>query len=407
MRSRNYGDDIDNLRKMWYAYFEVIPMPKFEIAKVRKLNILNELRKNNMTLQEQRFFLIYLSQIDTRDISTRVVRFPLINFIKIMGIVTDVNMGHFKATVRRILQQVVEVPNESGSGYTAFQLFKRAKVEKDEQDEWYVEFDAHDDALPLMFEYKNKFFKYGLWNVLRLKSLNQIRMYEILKQYEKIGKRELTITDLRELIGVKPHEYSGRTGWSDFKKYVLDSCQKALKETTDICYSYERGKVGKGGKWITIVFHISKNNDYIDQLTLDEFIEMQPEVDDIAVDQSVSNNVIVEIEGIMISELAGAVNNEFKEVDMREIYNTLDDNHISDNEKRQYLARIYQKFEGIVARKDEIGEPVYNRFALFKTILDNELNLPVKSLKKKKEHAYDGEEIQRQLLAQFMDEDEI
>ena len=197
----------------------------YEKAIVQKRNVLNELRINNMTLQELRFFSIYLSKINPRDVSTRVVRFPLSDFQKIMELGTDMNISHFKLTVRRILQQIVEVPNDSGAGYRAFHLFKEAVIEKDENDEWYVEFDAHDKALPLMFEFKNKYFKYELWNALRLKSSNQIRMYEILKQYENIGKREISVTELREMLGIAKNEY-GR--WERFKVRVLDSCQLYL-----------------------------------------------------------------------------------------------------------------------------------------------------------------------------------
>lgn len=249
----------------------------FKKAIVQKRNVLNELRSNSMSLQELRFFSIYLSKINPRDVSSRVVRFPLDDFRRIMELGTDMNLTHFRLTIRHILQQVVEVPNENGHGYKAFQLFKQAEITKDQNGEWYVEFDAHDKALPLMFEFKSKYFKYELWNALRLKSPNQVRMYEILKQYEKLGRRELTVTELRELLGIGKTEYADRTGWSNFKKKVLDSCQQALKDTTDICYTYERGKVGAGGKWLSIVFHIMKNTEYIDQLTLTEFVAQQPE----------------------------------------------------------------------------------------------------------------------------------
>ena len=251
----------------------------YKKAIVQKRNVLNELRSNSMSLQELRFFSIYLSKINPWDASTRVVRFPLDDFRRIMDIGTDMNINHFRLTIRHILQQIVEVPNENGVGYRAFQLFKRAVIAKNDDNEWYIEFDAHDEALPLMFEFKNKYFKYELWNALRLKSPNQVRMYEILKQYEKIGRRELTVTELRELLGIGKNEYSGRTGWSDFKKKVLDSCQQALKDTTDICYTYERGKVGAGGKWLSIVLTIKKNTEYIDQLTLAEFVAQQPETE--------------------------------------------------------------------------------------------------------------------------------
>ena len=104
-----------------------------------------------------------------------------------------------------------------------------------------------------MFEFKDKYFKYRLYNALRLKSASHIRMYEILKQYESLGKREIAVSDLQYMLGV---HYSR---WERFRTKVLDSSQQALKETTDICFDYNRGRVGNGGKWLTIIFTIREN----------------------------------------------------------------------------------------------------------------------------------------------------
>ena len=225
----------------------------FETAIVQKRNVLNELRSNNMTLQELRFFSIYLARINPFDISTRAVRFPVEDFRKIMGF-GRLNLNQLKESTDSLLSKIVHVPDEQG-GFLSFTLFKRCRVSHDSNREWFVEIDASDDALPLMFDFKNKYFKYALWNALRLKSPNQVRMYEILKQYEGLGKREITVIELRELLGISKTEYADRTGWSNFKKKVLDSCKEALEQTTDICYTYERGKVGKGGKWLSIIFY--------------------------------------------------------------------------------------------------------------------------------------------------------
>jgi plasmid replication initiation protein len=257
----------------------------YETAIIEKRNVLNELRSNNMTVQELRFFSIYLSKINPWDISTRTVRFPIEDFQRIMGF-GKLNIGQLKASINSLLCKIVSVPDERG-GFTAFQLFKECTVSKNDDGEWYVEIDAHDKALSLMFDFKNRYFKYELWNALRLKSPNQVRMYEILKQYEGLGKRELSVQELRELLGIGKNEYSGRTGWSDFKRYVLDSCQQALKTSTDICFTYERGKTGKGGKWLTIVFYINKNKDYVDRLSLDEFIKIQPKPEPLMLDTAV------------------------------------------------------------------------------------------------------------------------
>ena len=39
----------------------------------------------------------------------------------------------------------------------------------------------------------------------------------------------------------------------------IEACQKALKEKTDICFDFKRGKTGRGGKWLSIIFTIYPN----------------------------------------------------------------------------------------------------------------------------------------------------
>lgn len=291
-------------------------MPElFKMAIVEKRNILNELRSSNMTLSELRFFSIYLSKIDPFNINTRVVRFPIEDFQRIMGL-GKLNIANLRTSTDNLLCKLVHIPDEDGQGMRTFQLFKECHLFQ-ENERWYIEIDAHDKALPLMFDFKNRYFKYELWNALGLKSANQIRMYEILKQYEKIGRRELTVSELRELLGVNEDEYSGRTGWSDFKRRVLDNCQEMLKQTTDICYTYERGKSGKGGRWLSVIFYIEKNTEYINPLSLDEFIAMQ---DNSRNDNSKPNNEPEEIDyGSDLANLLGsaALNDEFSPEQVR------------------------------------------------------------------------------------------
>jgi plasmid replication initiation protein len=236
---------------------------------VKKRNVLNEIRASSMSLQELRFFSIYLSKINAKDTQTRVVRFAVTDFQSIMDL-GRINTDYLKHVTNSLLCKVVNIPTERG-GYTGFQLFKECVVDTDEQGEWYIEIDAHDKALPLMFEFQSRFFSYQLWNALRLRSSNQLRMYEILKQYEKIGSRILGVDELKGLLGIGENEYPR---FGDFKKRVLDACKIALQESTDLKFTYEPyGKKGRGGKILFLKFIIEKNKDYIDQLTLTEFIE--------------------------------------------------------------------------------------------------------------------------------------
>ena len=239
---------------------------------VEKSNVFNEIRGNNMSLQELRFFSIYLAKINARNVSTRCVCFPLSDFQKIMGF-GRLNIKQLQDSTNKLLCKVVNVPNADG-GYTGFTIFKRVRVFKDDFETWVVEIDASDDALPLLFNLKSNYFTYELWNALRLKSVNQLRMYELLKQRERFGKFEIKISELREYLYISPDQYPQM---DRFKDRVLNACQKALAENTDICYTYECGKRGTHGKWLTIVFHISKNDKYVDPLELHKFIDEQPE----------------------------------------------------------------------------------------------------------------------------------
>ena len=255
-------------------------MPKkqiFKTALVEKRNVLNEIRKNNMTLQELRFFSIYLARINHMDISSRAVRFPLVDFQKIMDF-GRLNIEQLRNSTDSLLKKIVHVPTERG-GYKAFQIFKECTVDQDEEaNEWYVEIDAHDKALPLMFDFKDRYFKYELWNVLGLESKNQFRMYELLKQYENIGEREISIEKLKDWLGIQPDEYNGSNGFAHFRVRVLEACQRALKEKTDIYYEFKKGKGGRGGKWLTIIFTIHKNKDYKSPVNLEAFTKICPEL---------------------------------------------------------------------------------------------------------------------------------
>ena len=296
----------------------------FETAIVEKRNVLNELRTTLHSTQELRLFSIYLSKINPYDTNTRVVRFPLSDFQRIMNF-GKLNIAQLKASASSILDT-------------------------------------------LMFDFKDRYFKYELWNALRLRSANQIRMYELLKQYEKLGRREIAVNELQELLGVN------YTRWDRFKKSVLDSCQQALQETTDICYTYTRGKTGTGGKWLTIIFTISKNEPQNSQMTLSElglenFINLEKIKEESTSFQNQSSDDI----NSDIEFYRGACNNEFTAVQTESLLSVLNSMELPEHEmgvafaKYHYLEEQYSYFN---AYSEE--HHIINRYSYFYKILVSE-----------------------------------
>lgn len=238
--------------------------------KVEKRNDLNEIRAKHMTMQQLRFFAIYLSRINARDESTRRVCFPLADFQKIMGL-GKLNIRNLQAATDSLLCQIVHIPDENG-GFRSFQLFKECRVFRDDG-AWFVEIDAHDRALPLFFDFKEKYFIYDVGNVLRLSSPNQMRMYEILKQRQKMAQPVIIkLAELRELLGIDAAAYAE---YKNFRVWVLEKAKRELAAQTDITFTYE--PIRTGHKITALSFDIKANTANFPQMSIEEWINAIPE----------------------------------------------------------------------------------------------------------------------------------
>jgi plasmid replication initiation protein len=110
---------------------------------------------------------------------------------------------------------------------------------------------------PYLLELKREYTIYYLENVLGLKSIYSIRLYELLKQYESIGVRTFDVEQLRFILKIE-NEYKL---YADFKRNVILSSQKELMEKTDIYFDFAEQK--SGNKVQKLVFSIHKKAEAI------------------------------------------------------------------------------------------------------------------------------------------------
>lgn len=119
---------------------------------------------------------------------------------------------------------------------------------------------------PYLLQLKNRFTKYNLHLVMQMKSSFSIRIYELLKQYEKIGHRDFTLLELRERLGIESSEYPL---YGNFKARILAVAQKEVKAKTDISFEFEEIKIGRS---------VGKIRFFIKSKTLEEAELAQAEV---------------------------------------------------------------------------------------------------------------------------------
>ena len=241
-----------------------------EIIEIRDF-LLEQLK--DLSTQEWRLLGFYLEKINPRDVSTRYVRIDLYDYCSIMGIGEDANIPYLKNSTRKLLQKVVDGPDpDKHVVYSQTVLFQRCRLMNDEYGKFYFELNAADDALPLLFDFKDHYVKARGMNIFELNSQNQILMYfYICKQYG-YGKTtvEVSVEELRNWLGIKPDEYQR---FGNFNDRVLSTCEKALREHSDLCFTYEKGKQGAHGKCETIKIHIKENKKITNKLKPEELAD--------------------------------------------------------------------------------------------------------------------------------------
>ena len=353
--------------------------------KIERSNAFNQLSPKNLSLTEIRFLAIYQAKINARNPNTRTVVFPLAEFCKIMEI-NQLTVTHIKRVADDIICKPVHLPSDMAkNGFMVIPLFNECQLYQDDKTfEWFVKIECHQKALPYMFEMKKNYFTYELWNALKLKSVNQIRMYEILKQYEKIGERILLIEDLRLMLGILDNQY-GR--YQDFRIKVLEPCQQALEQYTDIKYTFE--PIRKSRKIHALKFIIIKNENFKDDLRLKEFINPK-DLEDIIDVPNKSQNTDILINDVQnqdsgVNDKVMALYYELEKVySMDELKQLLDICVGISSKPDVYLKNIYYQ---IKARKKKIN----NLFSYTLTVINADLkNSPPEEPKKKKSSSYDN-----------------
>lgn len=97
------------------------------------------------------------------------------------------------------------------------------------------------DMVPYISRLETEFTSYRLEKIGHMTSAHAVRLYELLVQYLKIGRREFEVTWLKGALGITG-EYKAI---KDFKKWVLDVATAQINEHSDIEVSYTQRKTGR------------------------------------------------------------------------------------------------------------------------------------------------------------------
>jgi plasmid replication initiation protein len=230
----------------------------------------NLVTKSNMLIEanyklgvlEQKIILCLASNINPSDSDFKTYTLPIKEFTHLLGLKGKPKYGELRQITKEMMKKVFEVRIDKKVIQVSWLSYVAYNETEGTID---IRFDPF--LRPYLLELKKEFTSYRLENVVKLKSSYSIRLYELLKQYEKLQERTFDLQTLRRMLGAEAI-YSA---YGNFKQRVIVPAQKELKKRTDISFEIEEIKAGR--KVDKVKFLISSSSKQSQSKHLELFYE--------------------------------------------------------------------------------------------------------------------------------------
>ncbi len=200
-------------------------------------------------LTEQRIILYLVSKIQPTDEEFKTYTLSIKSLHDILGLKGNPKYSELKEITRDLMKKVFQV-HMNGSLYQMSWL--SSVVYNDDKGTVSLRFDPV--LKPFLLELKKNFTSYKYENIVKLRSSYSIRIYELLKQYERLKERYFTVEDFRSILGLE-NQYKT---YGNLKNRVIKPAKKELENFSDLRFDLEEVKTGR--KVTGIKFLIEKND---------------------------------------------------------------------------------------------------------------------------------------------------
>ncbi len=242
------------------------------IKLIRKSNELVEARYK-FDIWETRVFTKMLTMVRRDDKDFKNYRIYLRDVIKEFNLENNNDAyDRLRNGAMKLMSKIVKVVRNTDEGLKELNtpivvgVENLIKPNKSVEDAKFIDVSFHPGMKPFILSLQSHFTTYDVNNILKLPSSYSIRIYELLKQYQKIGKRKFTVEELKEIIGViEEIDMNGKKKFKDnypkygnFRQRVLEKAKKDLAKHTDIRFEYDPIKRGRAVH--EILFYIIDND---------------------------------------------------------------------------------------------------------------------------------------------------
>lgn len=209
---------------------------------------------NPLTVREQKIVLTMVSMIQPTDEDFKDYEISIKEFSEMLGLEGSAKYTELKEITKDLMSKSVEIPKADG-GWLFANWVSSAEYQKGEGT---ISLSFSPKLMPYLLQLKNAFTSYRLSNILSLKSTYSIRLYELMKKWQHLGRWECSIENLREKIGVGEDKYPR---YANFKARVLKSAVEEVNEKTDLFITFKETKKGRSVNKIEFIIQYSPDKE--------------------------------------------------------------------------------------------------------------------------------------------------
>lgn len=182
----------------------------------------------DLTLQEKRIILWLASQVKPDDVDFKDHVLKISEFCKIAGLKSKNMHKEIEKITLSLIERSLQIYSPAENKLLQVTWLNSAEYLYNEGS---VKLCFSPKLKPYLLELHNCFTKLSFENLMLFKSIYTIRLYELLKQYQKLGMREIRIADLRKNLGINANEYKL---YSNFKKKIIETAKREINEKSDV-----------------------------------------------------------------------------------------------------------------------------------------------------------------------------
>ena len=210
--------------------------------------------KYSMTLQQKRIMIWLVSQIKPDDVDFKEHVLSVKDLIEICQLSDESAYKELRDITFSLIEKgirILDITNPKENVEIQVSWLSSAKYYLGK-----VKLTFSPELKPYLLQLKNQFTAVNTLDLMQFKSVHAIRIYELLKQYQDIGERTLSIDEIKECCGVQDKLKQ----YGEFEKRLILIAQREINEKSDIHFDFERIKPSR--KIVAIKFIISKNKAY-------------------------------------------------------------------------------------------------------------------------------------------------